>query len=89
MGPCATRSGEYMRGMRTWRHRIADAIRLLGVALMIIIAALATSLEWVGILDIALLPYFLAFAAYCVADIVAEVIGNGPDLLRGTHTRTQ
>lgn len=56
--------------------------------MMIVIATLATYLELDGILDMALLPYFLAFASYCVADIIAVVIANGRNLFGHTHRRT-
>jgi hypothetical protein len=73
--------------MKTWRHRIADAIRLLGVAVMIVIALAATYLEWTGTLDIALLPYFMAFAAFCVANIVATLLEMGRGSLKPHHIR--
>jgi hypothetical protein len=73
---------------QTWRHRVAEAVRLLGVALMIVIAAAATYLEWAGSLDMALLPYFLAFSVFCVAHIIAMVIENGRNFLGRKHKRT-
>ncbi len=73
--------------MQTWRRRLADSIRLAGVAMMMIIAILATYLEVSGTLDLALLPYFLAFASYCEADIVAVVIASDRNLFAHKHPR--
>jgi hypothetical protein len=70
------------------RRRIGDAIRLLGVAAMIVIAAFATYLEWTGRLDMALLPYFFAFSVYCVIDIVAMIVEGGRDVFKRRPTRS-
>jgi hypothetical protein len=70
--------------MQTWRRRLADSIRLLGVALMISVAVIATYLELDGVLDPALLPYFLAFSAYCTADIIAVIVASDRNLFTRT-----
>lgn len=51
---------------------------------MIGIAVIATYLELDGVMDLALLPYVLAFSTYCAAHIIAAIVANGRNLFTRT-----
>jgi hypothetical protein len=60
--------------MKTWRHRIAVAFRLLGMAGAVIITGLGIYLPYKGLTDWALLPFLLALLSHMIGDMIAMLI---------------
>ena len=71
--------------MGTWRHRIANIFRLLGIAGAIIITGLGIYLPYEGLMDWALLPFLMAFLPPMLGDMLAVLI-DSRHLLKNTAT---